>query len=394
VTAAPPDLAGNTSTPPSAPVPAPADGAPGAGRSTPSVRSLTSIRPVVPAERLLADLVPPRHFADARFATYRANPAYPSQARVVARLEEVGAQLAPGSGKGRRGLFAKRKAAPAIYMDGGFGVGKTHLLTSLAHAVGPDAAYGTFVEYTNLVGALGFGATIDALATKRLVCIDEFELDDPGDTVLMSRLLRELADRDVALAATSNTLPGSLGEGRFAAEDFLREIQAMAARFEVLRVDGEDYRHRAVRTETQPLPPEVVADVAASHPGATFDRLDEVLDHLRSVHPSRYGAMLDDVTLVALTGMHPVTEQSAALRLVVLVDRLYDRDVPVLLADDGDHGAAGSSEADGSADRAAHSSVFTEEMLRGGYRKKYFRALSRLGSLAEDGRELARGATA
>ncbi|MBE7700667.1 cell division protein ZapE [Oerskovia sp. Sa1BUA8] len=343
------------------------------------MRALADIRPVVPPTRLLADLVPPRHFSDARFATYRANPAFPSQARVVARLEEVAAQLAPG--KARRGLFARRKAAPAIYMDGGFGVGKTHLLTSLAHVVGPDAAYGTFVEYTNLVGALGFQATVDALATKRLVCIDEFELDDPGDTVLTSRLLRELADRDVALAATSNTLPGSLGEGRFAAEDFLREIQAMAARFEVMRVDGEDYRHRAVVTETRPLPADVVARVAAERPGATLDPLDDVLDHLRHVHPSKYGAMLDDVTLVALTGVHPVTEQSAALRLVVLVDRLYDRDVPVLLAD--------SPALDGAA--GATAALFTEDMLRGGYRKKYFRALSRLGSLAEDGRALTGG---
>ncbi len=373
MTAAPPDLAGN----------------PSDSSTSPRVRALADIRPVVPPTRLLADLVPPRHFADARFSTYRANPAYPSQGSTVARLEEVGAQLAPG--KARRGLFARRKAAPAIYMDGGFGVGKTHLLTSLAHAVGPDAAYGTFVEYTNLVGALGFQATVDALATKRLVCIDEFELDDPGDTVLMSRLLRELADRDVALAATSNTLPGSLGEGRFAAEDFLREIQAMAARFEVMRVDGEDYRHRAVVTETQPLPADVVARVAASHPGATLDSLDEVLDHLRGVHPSKYGAMLDDVSLVALTGVHPVTEQSAALRLVVLVDRLYDRDVPVLLADDtGAAEADGTGTTGGAARGAAVSSLFTEDMLRGGYRKKYYRALSRLGSLAEDGRALTR----
>lgn len=373
MTSAPRDLSATPSTPPD---PAPGTGAPGERR----VRALADIRPVVPPMRLLADLVPPRHFADARFATYRANPAYPSQGTTVARLEEVAAQLAPAV---KKGWFTKRKAAPAIYMDGGFGVGKTHLLTSLAHAVGPDAAYGTFVEYTNLVGALGFQATVDALATKRLVCIDEFELDDPGDTVLMSRLLRELADRGVALAATSNTLPGSLGEGRFAAEDFLREIQAMAARFEVMRVDGEDYRHRAVVTETRPLAADVVAGVAAAHPGATLDSLDEVLDHLRGVHPSKYGAMLDDVTLVALTGVHPVTEQSAALRLVVLVDRLYDRDVPVLLADGGvlDGGAVAP---------VTEAALFTDEMLRGGYRKKYFRALSRLGSLAEDGRTLIR----
>ncbi len=337
-----------------------------------SLPALADVHPSVPPSRLLADLVPPPHFADARFATYRANPRYPSQAQTVARLEEVaGAVVKPP----RKGLFARRTTAPAVYMDGGFGVGKTHLLTALAHAVGLDvSAYGTFVEYTNLVGAMGFRETVDALATKKLVCIDEFELDDPGDTVLMSRLLRELADRGVALAATSNTLPEALGEGRFAAEDFLREIQALAARFEVLRVDGEDYRHRAVVTDSAPLAEEVVRATAAHVPGATLDPFDDVLAHLAQVHPSRYGAMLDGVEAVALTGVHPVVDQSSALRLVVLVDRLYDRDVPVLLGGAGETG------------------LFTDEMLRGGYRKKYYRALSRLGALAEDGRELVRAA--
>jgi cell division protein ZapE len=332
--------------------------------------SLTTIRPSVSPQRLLADLVPPRHFADARFATYRAHPAFPSQATTLARLEEVARQIGEPA---RRGLFARRRpAAPAVYLDGGFGVGKTHLLTSLAHAVGVEhAAYGTFVEYTNLVGALGFLPTVEALAAKKLVCIDEFELDDAGDTTLMSRLLRELTDRGVALAATSNTLPEALGEGRFAAEDFLREIQALAARFEVLRVNGEDYRHRAVVTTSQPLPAATLRSVAAARPDATLDAFDDLLDHLATVHPSRYGALLDGVGLVALTDVHPVTRQDVALRLVVLVDRLYDRDVPVLLGGSGEHG------------------LFTDEMLRGGYRKKYFRALSRLGALAEDGRRIA-----
>ena len=67
-------------------------------------------------------------------------------------------------------------------------------------------AYGTFVEYTNLVGALGFEQTVGALSPYALVCIDEFELDDPGDTVLMSTLLTRLAEQGVRLAATSNTI--------------------------------------------------------------------------------------------------------------------------------------------------------------------------------------------
>nr|WP_277213781.1 cell division protein ZapE [Isoptericola croceus] len=339
---------------------------------------MVSVRPSVSPRRLLTDLVPPRHFDGARFATYRANPEHPSQATTRARLEEVAATIAAPAPTGLRALLGRRRTAPAVYMDGGFGVGKTHLLTSLAHAVTEacgegSAAYGTFVEYTNLVGALGFLPTVDALATRRLVCIDEFELDDPGDTVLMSRLLRELADRGVALAATSNTLPDALGEGRFAAEDFLREIQALAERFEVLRVDGEDYRHRSVVTDADPVPGAAVRAAVEARPGSVLDDFEDLLAHLATVHPSRYGALLDGVELVALTGVRPVTRQEVALRFVVLVDRLYDRDVPVLLAG-----------IDGSGQRA----LFTDEMLRGGYRKKYFRALSRLGALAQEGRRL------
>jgi cell division protein ZapE len=237
--------------------------------------------------------------------------------------------------------------------------------------VGPEAsAYGTFVEYTNLVGALGFRPTVDALAQRRLVCIDEFELDDPGDTVLMSRLLRELTDRGVALAATSNTLPESLGEGRFAADDFLREIQDLSARFEVLRIDGADYRQRSAVTDAPGLDDARVRAGIDGRDGATLDDFTALAAHLATVHPSRYGALLDGVTLVGLTGVGPVPDQDVALRLVVLVDRLYDRDVPVLL------GGAGEG------------ALFSPEMLAGGYRKKYFRALSRLGALAEQGRTL------
>ncbi|GEA88668.1 cell division protein ZapE [Cellulomonas cellasea] len=352
-------------TPPAAGAPADTPAPASAGPT-----SLTSRRPAVPTERLLAELVPPRHFADESFDTYRPDPAHESQARVLARLREVAQQVGARTDRPwwRPG---RRTPPPAVYLDGGFGVGKTHLLASLAKEHGEHAAFGTFVEYTNLVGALGFGPTVEALGRRRLVCIDEFELDDPGDTVLMSRLLRELADRDVALAATSNTLPGSLGEGRFAAEDFLREIQALADRFEVLRVDGEDYRHRAVVTDTQPLDDDAVRSAAARVPGASLDAFDALLEHLATVHPSRYGALLDGVTLAGFTAVRPVPGQDVALRLVVLVDRLYDRDVPVLLG--GGH--AGE--------------LFSAEMLAGGYRKKYYRALSRLGALAEVGRTTA-----
>ncbi|WP_182111286.1 MULTISPECIES: cell division protein ZapE [unclassified Actinotalea] len=326
--------------------------------------SLVGRRPEVAADELLAQLTPPRHFADASFDSYLPDPAHPSQSAARERLVQVAERLGRPS---RRGWLRRPPAPPAVYLDGGFGVGKTHLLAALAHRT-PDAAFGSFVEYTHLVGALGFAPTVAALSTRRLVCIDEFELDDPGDTLLMSRLLRELSDAGVGLAATSNTLPEQLGEGRFAAEDFLREIQAMSDRFEVLRIDGPDYRHRGGGHRLEALDDDVVRQVTSGTPGATCDDFGALLAHLRTVHPSRYGALVEGVATVGLTGVGRARDQADALRLVSLVDRLYEGDVPVLLGGDADP------------------VLFDDAMLRGGYRKKYLRALSRLGALAQDGR--------
>lgn len=328
--------------------------------------TLTDRFPQVPADRLLAAFVPPRHFADARFDGYVPDPEHPSQADARDRMAALAADLAAP----RRRLRLRRRApAPAVYLDGGFGVGKTHLLAALAREVGPgSAAYGTFVEYTHLVGALGFGAAVRALGQRRVVCIDEFELDDPGDTVLMSRLLRELSDAGVTIVSTSNTLPESLGEGRFAAEDFLREIQALAARFEVLRIDGPDYRHRTAPHASPGLPDDEVRAAVAEVPDGACEDFGALLAHLRDVHPVRYGALLDGVGRLGLTDVRPLDDQADALRVVVLVDRLYDRDVPVVLGGCGTQG------------------LFSDAMLRGGYRKKYLRTLSRLAELADRGR--------
>ncbi|MGW7382864.1 cell division protein ZapE [Streptomyces sp. NPDC054794] len=345
--------------------------------------SLCAREPHVPADRLVAEMVPPPRFDSVRFATYIPDPNQPSQTEAVRVLEGFAAGLggAHAVGGGRRGFFgfgrAKAPRTPAgprgVYLDGGYGVGKTHLLASLWHATPAEPAlkaFGTFVELTNLVGALGFQQTVRTLSDHRLLCIDEFELDDPGDTVLVSTLLGKLVDAGVALAATSNTLPGKLGEGRFAAADFLREIQGLSAHFRALRIDGEDYRHRGLPEAPAPFSDEQVAKAAYATPGASLDDFPHLLDHLAKVHPSRYGALTDDLKAVCLTDVRPVPDQSTALRLVVLADRLYDREVPVL------------------ASGLPFDQLFSEEMLKGGYRKKYFRAISRLTALARDAKGL------
>ncbi len=267
--------------------------------------SLCAREPHVPADRLVAEMVPPPRFDSVRFSTYIPDPNQPSQTEAVRVLEGFAAGLGRGAARAPAsarlfGFGRAPKKAPAgprgVYLDGGYGVGKTHLLASLWHATPAEPslkAFGTFVELTNLVGALGFQQTVQTLSGHRLLCIDEFELDDPGDTVLVSTLLGRLVDAGVALAATSNTLPGKLGEGRFAAADFLREIQGLSAHFRALRIDGEDYRHRGLPEAPAPHSDEQVTKAAHATEGASLDDFPPLLEHLARVHPSRYGALTD-----------------------------------------------------------------------------------------------------
>ncbi len=332
---------------------------------------LTDRVPQMTPEEMVRALVPPPQFAHASFDNYRPDDEYPSQAEAVricrAFTEDTSPKGTPGIGLFRRLGRRKVSTKPGVYLDGGFGVGKTHLLAAIYHAMPARRKYfGSFIEYTALVGALGYKNTVDLLRGADLLCIDEFELDDPGDTMVMTRLLGELVATGTRMAATSNTPPNALGEGRFAAQDFLREIHQMADSFQTLRIDGVDFRQRSLdgqaRVWTEDTYAAAVGD-AGSDAAASDDAFEDLVRHLARVHPSRYIRLLDGLDTIGLRGVRTLTDQSEALRLVAFVDRAYDAQIPVL--------ATGT---------ALHD-VFSEEMLAGGYRKKYLRAISRLVAL-------------
>ncbi|GAA1693122.1 cell division protein ZapE [Microbacterium sediminicola] len=331
----------------------------------PGIVHLAERVPELTAAQMVAALVPPPQFAHASFESYRADPEYPSQADAKSQLMGFagGGPAVPKAGFFRRApKIAPTK--PGVYLDGGFGVGKTHLLAAIYHEMPVRRKYfGSFIEYTALVGAVGFQGAVDQLRGADLICIDEFELDDPGDTMVMTRLLGQLVASGTRLAATSNTPPNALGEGRFAAQDFLREIHAMADSFQTIRIDGTDYRHRAVDGHAVTLDESTYAaeiSAVAASAAVSDDAFHDVVAHLAHVHPSRYIRLLDGVELIGLRDVTVFADQSAALRFVALVDRIYDAQIPIR--------ATGLS-----LDR-----VFPDEMLAGGYRKKYLRAISRL----------------
>ena len=331
--------------------------------------SLCEKSPSLTAADIVASLVPPQQFADATFASYIPDEAFPSQAQARDTLATfAAANNVATSGK----LFGRRskteEARPGVYLDGGFGVGKTHLLAALWHASpGRKKYFGTFLQYTSLVGALGYATAVEALRGSSLICIDEFELDDPGDTMVMTRLLGELVASGTRIAATSNTPPHALGEGRFAAADFLREIHALAAHFETIRIDGTDYRKRtaegaaAVMTDSDVQ--DVVAKAQQSGHTVSVDGFDDLLKHLSTVHPSTYVRIIEGLDAIVLTAVHVLTNQTDALRIVAFIDRVYDAQIP--LRSTG----------------VPLSEIFGGDMINGGYRKKYLRCMSRLIAL-------------
>jgi cell division protein ZapE len=320
--------------------------------------ALVGRSPSISGEEIAAHLVPPRQFDEARFDTYRPDPEYDTQAQAVEVLRAFSGDRAGSRG----GLFSRRKA-PAPKPG-----------VSLWHAMPGPKYFGTFIEYTALVGALGYQGAVAILRGATLVAIDEFELDDPGDTMMMTRLLSDLVADGTRIAATSNTPPNALGEGRFAAADFLREIQAMSDRFDTIRIDGLDYRRRAfeghaVTVDAGDLDARADAAQAAGR-AVTLDDFPELVAHLSRLHPSKYVKVIDGVDVIALRDVTQLQGQTDALRFVAFVDRVYDAQIPLL--------ASGTP----------FDEAFSAEMLAGGYRKKYLRAISRLISLTAAGRDL------
>ena len=321
--------------------------------------SLTELKPEINAESILASMLPPPEFQSARLSNYRPDERFPSQ-----KLALKSAEFFAKTQHGRGGFLRRTNTPPGVYFDGGFGVGKTHLLASIWHEWQGEKLFGSFLEYTSAIGFLGFTTAVEVMSKSRLICIDEFELDDPGDTMIMSRFLKELNNRGVRFAATSNTPPNALGEGRFAAADFQREIQGLGAQFEIVSIDGEDYRHRDPDEHSNSLSPDALVLWAANN-SSHLDDFRGLLSHLATLHQTRYRKLLAGVRGIALKDVRKLTDQLDGLRLVSFIDRAYELQIPIR-----------------SSGEVAITDVFPPEMLSGAYRKKYLRCVSRMSALS------------
>ncbi|TBH17521.1 cell division protein ZapE [Thermus thermamylovorans] len=314
--------------------------------------------PEVDLERLLQGFAPPPRFREATFAAYRPDARYPSQALAKERLRRW-VHDRP------RGLLRPRLPGPqGIYLDGGFGVGKTHLLVAAyLEAPGPKA-FLTFEELTYTLGLMGLKEGARRFASLRYLFLDEFELDDPGNAQMISHFLALTMERGLRVATTSNTPPGALGEGRFNAEQFRHQIQALARRFAVERLEGEDYRHRDPDRFPEPLADAQLLALYREDPRPkTLDTFPELLAHLRALHPIRYRYLFQGLEAVYLRGLAPIPDQNDALRFVHFLDELYNQGLALR------------------ASGMPLKELFPQSYRHGAFAKKYGRALSRLAEL-------------
>ena len=318
--------------------------------------------------------VAPR-FHDATFDSYRPDPEFPSQQAAVVRLQDAIAEL-NGAGE-RRGLLARLRrngdevAWHGLYLDGRFGVGKTHLLAAAYHAASVPRAYLSFQELTYAVGALGMAAALDLFSQARLICLDEFELDDPGNTMLATSFVRGVIERGSRLIVTSNTLPGELGRGRFSAEEFQREIGALSDSFESLRIDGEDYRHRHYDHEAD-LPRILPADVIAHE----WDALPwpKLTKRLAQLPPLAYPSLIASFDTLAIAGLDTLPDQDTALRFVHFIDKAYDRSLSLVVSTE-----------------CRLDDLFPPSYGYGGFERKFLRCRSRLYEMLSQPLPHARG---
>lgn len=336
--------------------------------------------PVV-LDEILSDLLPPSHFNQAEFSNYIPDDRFPSQARAVEILrhflKDVESKNRPKSSLLSIFSSKDRPKGSGIYLDGGFGVGKTHLLASCYHLfASPKKAYLSFQELMYLVGLQKLDGTFTTFKDFDMLIIDEFELDDPANSRISTNLLGQLFDAGVHIITSSNTPPGALGDERFSDEDFRLEIGEMAKKFRQVRIDGEDYRisHHLHQIEQSTW---YVGEEMYNFGNAT-DSLNKNLQDviyisykdlknlLSSTHPMKIRTLLSSVNAFVISGFLEFTHPHEALRFVYFIDKCYDDNIAIVVSSD-----------------VPLSSIFHHTIMNGGDTKKYRRTLSRLNEMTQ-----------
>jgi cell division protein ZapE len=305
----------------------------------------------------------------------------PAQLAVLPQFDRMHAALCavPENGGllGRlKSLFGEDARAPVqgLYLWGSVGRGKTFLMdlfaASLPHGVALRRHFHRFMgEVHARLRELGERAdpledVAEGLAARcRVLCLDEFLVNDIGDAMILANLLDALFRRGVALVTTSNTPPQGLYRDGLQRARFLPAIALIEHHCQVVEmVSPHDWRLRALTQARVYLTPpgaeaeRALARIFASqaqdepHEGGTIELngrsiavrrraagviwfdFEALCEGPRAV--ADYIALARTVPTVILSNVpqFSIYSEDAAKRFVLLVDEFYDRHVKLVLS--------------------------------------------------------------
>jgi cell division protein ZapE len=268
----------------------------------------------------------------------------------------------------------RRPAVRGLYLWGGVGRGKTWLLDLFFHGLPfPDKRrwhyhrfmQGVHAELNRLKGAAEPMPRVAArlMDGARVLCLDEFAVNDIGDAMLLAQLLRALLAQGVTLVTTSNVEPDDLYKDGLQRASFLPAIDLLKRHNAVVRLRGEnDYRLRYLEQVPVYLWP--LGAAADARLGQEFRRLapepaeaDGTIEVCGRPVPFRRraddcvwfgfealcGPPRSQADYIELARCHhtvllsdvPVLDGSTddkARRFVLLVDEFYDRSVKLIVS--------------------------------------------------------------
>jgi len=279
----------------------------------------------------------------------------------------------------RSGWFFKlrrRRTPPStgVYLWGGVGRGKTWLMDQFYETAPLEAKqrwhFDEFMRFVHgKIAQLPLAPdpleTISSHMAEqiRLLCLDEFHVDDIGDAMLLAGLLDGLLSRGVILVATSNLAPDELYKNGLQRSRFLPAIELIKRYCHIVPLsDDTDYRRCGPQEKRGAYPVVPAADahilmrknytelsgtepvgglqelrvngrrirVRAWSEGVLWSEFDALCASHRAA--SDYLELADRFHTLLITQV-PVLEgadDAAAQRFIHLVDALYDNDVRLL----------------------------------------------------------------
>jgi len=184
-----------------------------------------------------------------------------SQIRAVVHLQQLyedwQAYKARRNTRLRR-LVVRPSLPRGIYLWGAVGRGKSFLMDSfylclpLERKVRVHFHHFMRDVHREMRELKGTEDPLDALAERisrryRLICFDEFHVNDIADAMILSRLLKRTMDRGVVYCMTSNYPPELLYKDGLKRENFLPAVTLIKEQMDQVEVDGgTDYRMRAM----------------------------------------------------------------------------------------------------------------------------------------------------